>query len=212
MIWLAIASGVWACERCGTPTPCPSGACLASHAAKKPVAKPAPLRRSSLLPQMRPNRVLLVTCLDRQDRLHEQTELMHRLAAHLRAMSSVEVVESDHRVCLEHFPIQTGRFDERKLVNLGTRYSADTVIYCEVANIDSYRPMKMEVRFLMISAEQSVALASASRHHDLGTPATRKKFLQSFDEYEHSSESLLRSPNRLIDFSANQLAAEILRL
>ncbi|MCC9602932.1 hypothetical protein LOC67_20475 [Stieleria sp. JC731] len=205
---ISVASAI-ACEKCGRPTNCPTGACQT----KSPVPNaPTPTRRSSLLGQLRPNRVLIVTCLDRQDRLREQTELMHQLATHLRRQSTVEVVESDHRMCLQHSPMQTGRFDERQLVEMGTRYSADTVIYCEIANIDSYRPMKLELRFLMVSTHQSIALASASRHHDLGHTPTRKQFLSTFDPYEHSAESLLRSPSRLIDFSANKLAAELLRL
>ncbi|WP_149499311.1 hypothetical protein [Roseiconus lacunae] len=197
-----------ACERCGTPKKC-TGQCQAKTGRN---ALPTPMRRSSLLQQLRPNRILIVTCQDRQDRLHEQSELMRSLANHLRNQSAIEVIECPHRSCLHHFPIQTGRFSEHQLIDLGKRYSADTIIYCEVANIDSYRPMKMELRFLMVSTHQAIALASASRNHDLGHPATRKQFLGTFDPYEHSGETLLRSPSRLIDYSAQQLAAELLRL
>lgn len=214
----SLAHVMWA----GPPTrfkKCTSGCasqCTCHAEPSSSATSPAPvqptMRTSHLNQQLKPNRVLVIVPLDRQDRLKEQATLMRGLASSLRAKSNLEVVESPRRVCEETFPIYTGQFDERKLVALGKKYRVDTVLYCNIESIDAYCPMRLEIQFLAVSVDQSVAILSGTRHFDLANPSMLKSFFDSYGADPETDINLKNSPTRLIDFSAAHLAGDLTRM
>jgi hypothetical protein len=115
-------------------------------------------------------------------------------------------------MCEDSNPIRTGRFDERKLVDLGQAYSVDTVLYCNVVSIDAYRPMRLEVQFLLVNIDQSVAVASGTQHLDLSDIRTEGLFLQSLNADPDIGTMLSNSPTRMIGFGASRLAGSLAAL
>ena len=182
-----------------------------SHAAAAGIPQ-QPMRISPLAQQLRPDRVLIVTPLDRQDRLKEQVALMRRLATKLRAKSGFDVIEASERVCEETFPIRTGQFDERKLVQLGRKYLVDTVMYCNIESIDAYCPMRLEIQFLLVNVNQSVSIVSGSQRFDLSDKTTESFFYQSIGTDRVIDTTLKNSPSRLIDFGASRVAGDLSRI
>ncbi|QDV44120.1 hypothetical protein Enr13x_39820 [Stieleria neptunia] len=193
---------------CGATCHCQQSADSAGKTAA-PQCPVQPIRTSPLLGQLKPNRVLIVVPLDRQDRLKEQMALMQDLAGALRAKAGVDVVESPRRVCEACFPIHSGRFDERKLVELGNQYFVDTVLYCNIESIDAYSPMRLEVQFLAINVAQSVAIVSGAHTFDLADPAMSECFFAAMNADPKVDTTLKNSPTRLIDFGASRLAAAL---
>ena len=174
-----------------------------------PKCPPQPIRTSPLLGQLKPNRVLIVAPLDGQDRLKEQMALMRTLAGALRSKAGVDVVESPRRFCERCFPIHTGRFDERKLVELGNQHFVDTVLYCNIESIDAYSPMRLEIQFLAINVAQSVAIVSGSHSFDLADPAMSECFFAAMNADPAVDTTLKNSPTRLIDFGATRVAGAL---
>lgn len=169
-------------------------------------------RTSPLAQQYKPKRILVVTTLDRQDRLKEQATLVRRITSELRLKGGVDTVESTDRMCEDFFPIRTGTFDEHRLVDLGKKYRVDSILYCNVESIDAYRPMRMEVQFLLVNVEESVALVSGSRLYDLGDANTLKQFFEFMNADPDVGQTLPSSPTRLIDFGASRLAGDLTSL
>lgn len=167
-----------------------------------------PIRVSPLLAQLQPNRILIVRDYDRQDRLKEQQVLADRLATHLRRDSLFDVVECKRCVCDRSSPLRTGRFDERQLLEYANTFGVDSVLYCTVQSIDAYRPMKIEIQFLLININQSVAVASGSLTFDLSDPITEQIYLNQNPIAASHMTSPLSSPSRLIDFAASQFAEQ----
>ena len=170
------------------------------------------IRTSSLVGQFKPDRILIITTLDRQDRLKEQAVLARELASHLRSKAGFDAVVCHDRMCEDLNPMRTGRFDERKLVDLGQTYSVDSVLYCTVRSIDAYRPMKLEIQFLLVNVDQSVAIASGTQHFDLSNVATEGLFLQSLNADPDIGTMLSNSPTRMIGFGASRLAVNLAAL
>ncbi len=204
--WSARCSG-----KCGKTCHC--GA-TADATAKTGPAKcpPQPVRTSPLLSQLKPNRVLIVVPLDRQDRLKEQLALMRMLATALRQHSRIDVVESPRRICEACFPIHSGQFDERKLVDLGDRFFVDTVLYCNIESIDAYSPMRLEIQFLAVNVAQSVAIVSGAHTFDLADPAMSECFYGAMNADPEINTTLKNSPSRLIDFGATRVAGALTRV
>ncbi|MCA9140197.1 MAG: hypothetical protein KDB00_25670 [Planctomycetales bacterium] len=180
--------------------------------AAEPQLPTQPIRVSPLAQQLRPNRVLVITPLDRQDRLKEQVTLMRQLATELRGKSGFDVIECSQRACEDMFPIRTGQFDERKLVSLGRQYMADTILYCNIESIDAYSPMRLEIQYLLVNIDQSVSVASGSQRFDLADEAVRHWFYKSMNADPEVDTTLKNSPTRLIEFSASRLAGDITRI
>ncbi len=171
-----------------------------------------PMRLSPMASQLRPNRVLIITPLDRKDRLKEQIELKRQLASALRAKSGFDVIEASQRVCEATYPIRTGQFDERKLVKLGQEYLVDTVLYCNVESIDAYCPMQLEIQYLLINVEQSVSVVSGSQRFHLGADVTEQFFFKAMNADPETDVILKNSPSRLIQFGASHLAGDLSRV
>ncbi len=169
---------------------------------------PQPIRVSPLHAQLRPNRVLIVRSLDRMDRLKEQQILVDRLANHLRRQSLFDVVECKDCICDATNPIRTALFDERKLLDYASTYGVDSVLYCRVQSIDAYRPMNIELQFVLINIDQAVPAASGALTFDLADPLTEQVFINTFSYGDVHAVAALASPSRLIDFAAARLAAE----
>jgi hypothetical protein len=170
---------------------------------------PQPIRVSPLHVQLRPGRVLIVRSLDRMDRLKEQQVLVDRLAHHLRRQSLFDVVECKDCVCDATSPIRTALFDERQLLYYASTYGVDSVLYCTVQSIDAYRPMNVELQFVLINIDQAVPAASGSLAFDLANPVTEQVFINTFNYGDVQAVAALSSPSRLIDFAAARLAAEL---
>lgn len=168
-----------------------------------------PIRVSPLYRQLRPNRILIVRSLDREDRLKEQQVLVERLANHLRRESLFDIVECKDCICDASNPIRTALFDERKLLHYANTYGVDSVLYCTVQSIDAYRPMNVELQFVLISIDQSVAVASGTLSFDLADPITEQIFINTFNYGDLFATAAQSSPSRLIDFAAAHLAAEL---
>ena len=168
-----------------------------------------PIRLSPLYGRLRPNRILIVRSLDRQDRLKEQQVLADRLANHLRRASVFDVVECKNCVCDATNPIRTAMFDERRLLHYAGTYGVDSVLYCTVQSIDAYRPMRVELQFVLINIDQSVAVASGSLSFDLADPITEQIYINTFNYGDPHAIAAQSSPSRLIDFAAAQLAGEL---
>ena len=199
---LVLSVPAWAVFPC-----CKKKTCQCAH---KAVALPEqPMRLSEWAQQLRPNRVLVVVPLDRQDRLKEQVELKRRLARELRSQAGFDVIEASERVCEDTYPIRTGQFDERKLLDLGKKYLADTVMYCNIESIDAYCPMRVEMQFLMVNVDQSVAIVSGTRQFDLADKNTQTVFYKAMHANPLIDTTLKNSPTRLIEFGAARLAGDL---
>ena len=170
------------------------------------------IRTSPLIAQLKPDRVLILTSLDRQDRLKEQAVLARELASQLRSQAGFDAVVCRDRVCDDMNPIRTGRFDERTLIELGRTYSVDAVLYCTVQSIEAYRPMKLEIEFLLVNIDQSVAVASGNQQLDLSDIRTEGLFLHSLNADPDIGTMLSNSPTRMIGFGASRLAASLAAL
>lgn len=168
-----------------------------------------PIRVSPLVGQLRPNRILVITSLDRQDRLKEQQSLRTALTKEIRELSTYDAIESRKCICERVNPIRSGRFDERRLVALSHEYLVDTVIFCQVVSIEAYRPMRLDVAFMMINIDQSVAVASGTLRFDLADPITEKIYHQSISADREDPMTASSSPSRLIEFAAKQMAIQI---
>lgn len=168
-----------------------------------------PIRVSPLLARLRPGRVLLVRGLDRQDRLKEERTMAERLANHLRRQSLFDVVECKECACNGTTPLRTAQFNERTLVRYAQTYGVDSVLYCTVRSIDAYRPMSIELDFLLVNIDQAIPVASGSVSYNLADPVTQEVFASLSGFQEPHVTSPLSSPTRLIDFATAQLADQL---
>ena len=197
------------CDGCTTLRSTPATT-VASHG--NGIPSQPPFRVTSKLWQLKPQRILIVTMLDRQDRLREQQTLSRNLAEHLRLKTNFDVVEASERVCMESYPLRAGRFNERRLVELGIKYQVDSILYCNVESIDAYHPMRIEIQFVLVHASESIAVASGRRRFSLSDSAVKQAYLRSIDCNGPAPATFMSSPTRLIEFSAAQLAGDLTKL
>ncbi|MEM6468479.1 MAG: hypothetical protein AAF802_02835 [Planctomycetota bacterium] len=173
------------------------------------VLEEQPIRVSPLAARLRPNRMLVVTCLDRQDRLKEQQALRRAVMQQIRALSTFDAIEHRTAICEKSNPIRSGRFDERQLIGWAREYMVDSVLFCQVTEIDAYRPMRMELAFLLLNADQSVPVASGTLRFDLADGNTEQVFLRSLHSDREAPVTAIASPTRLIEFSAAQFVHQL---
>ena len=173
------------------------------------VLEQQPIRVSRLAARLRPNRILVVTCLDRQDRLKEQQQLRQRVTEQIRTLSTYDAIEYKRTVCDRANPIHSGKFDERQLVAWANQYSVDSILFCQVNQIDAYRPMRIEIEFLLLNADQAVAVVSGTMRYDLADSIAEKIYLQSISADREDPFVASSSPSRFIEFSAEQLALRL---
>ena len=85
-------------------------------------------------------------------------------------------------------------------------------MYCNIESIDAYCPMKLEIQFLMVNVDQSVAIVSGSNRIDLTDKRAEAIFFQSMGVDPLLDTTLKNSPSRLIDFGAMRVAGDIARV
>ena len=183
-----------------------------------PFAAPAPSDappRISVSPHaadLKPRRIVIVTTQDFQDRLKEQAAFAQGLAAHLRSLGSFDAVVSRETVCIEQLPMRAGYFDERQLVELAYQYGADAVLYCHVTDISAYEPLRLQTELLLVHTGEAIAIVSATSSFDLKYESTRKQYLDYLARTTVAGTpgGDVLAPSQLIDFSANQVAWQVL--
>lgn len=214
---LTYTFGCRACQ-CQEPSCIPLPACVESTAsAGEPICITLPNALCSVSPHcsyLQPQRVLIVTTHNRQDRLKENDLLAKSLAKHLRDGAVFDVVISRDKICRDKLPMQSGAFDERKLLQLSAAYHIDTVLFCEIADISAYEPMSMQASLLLVHVPEAVALVSANVSIDLGDAATNGAFHASAgvgrDPLELETRS--SSPTQLIDYASQSIARGLLSI
>jgi hypothetical protein len=161
-----------------------------------------------------PRRIVIVTCVDRQDRLKEQQQLAESLATHVAGNRKFSVVVCKTPMCRDHLPMHSGTFDELQLLRLSKKYHADCVLYCDVERIDAYQPMQADLSMLLVHVGEAVALVSAKSSYDLRDPDALKAYRQyiNADNPESALSVDQHTPRQFIDFAANHLANGILSL
>lgn len=166
---------------------------------------PDGFRYSAYCGRLAPQRVVIVTCANRLDRLKEQDLFAESLANSL--VGHVDVILSHRYACDRTNPLRSGRYDERELLELSEEFNADAVLYCDVEKLHSYTPMKMQVSLVLVHVGEAVALVAGTESIDLtranaqaeyqafSTPASKNTVL---DVRQHSPREFIRYCSNVI--------------
>ncbi|MGB7345729.1 MAG: hypothetical protein WBD20_16050 [Pirellulaceae bacterium] len=163
---------------------------------------------------LRPQRIVIVTTQDRQDRLKEQQAFVQSLAHHLGRGRKFDVIVSRDPMCCDRLPMRQGTFDELQLLQISQKYRADCVLYCNLESMSAYAPMQAEMSMLLVNVAESIALVSAKCNYDMRDVDTKQEYLDYVQQPSSDAESALNvsdhTPSQFIDFAAYHFATGIL--
>ncbi|QDT10267.1 hypothetical protein [Planctomycetes bacterium K23_9] len=160
---------------------------------------------------IRPRRIVVVTCPNRQDRLKEQDLFARFLAAQIGRNTNIDVLVGKEQICRDHMPMRRGTFDELHLLQLSKKYQADCVMFCEIGQLSAYEPMQAEMSMLLVHVGESIALVSAKSVYDARDSTTNKSYLAFINQANPESALSVgaHTPTNFIEFASSHFASGI---
>lgn len=169
------------------------------------------VRISRFAKQFQPQRVLVVTRLNSQDRLKEQDVFVRATIANIESCMPLKCFSLAQRLCLDEMPRVCGCFDEEFLVEMHRKHAIDAVLYCEVAKLDAYDSASMSAHLLLVDVRDSVALMEADMSYDMDCNSVRESYRQYFTGPDVDTQPYYHSPSRFLEFCSRQLIAEVVK-
>ncbi len=110
--------------------------------------------------------------------------------------------------------VKTGKFDERELIAIHRKFSADAVLYTHIEESFPYWPMRMSVSMAIVDTHDAIGIADVRGRWDLSNPQTAKEFadfvrFRYTNVNETSLDPLLQSPMVFRAFVAREIAEKI---
>lgn len=167
---------------------------------------PANVLVSRYYHSFRPKRIVIVVN-EHGSHAREQKDFAHFLANSLIATGCVDAVVASSTDCnLKH--IRQGRFDLQQLVDLSWEYSADAVMYCDLADYSPYPALRASVSLTVVDAHESVALLAMNGVWDLRENSTRFNFTSFLAQGANDGFHLRAMENSPTEF-LNYVASDI---
>lgn len=137
---------------------------------------PANILVSQYYHQLKPRRIVIAVPVNRGHSLPEQSTFAKSLANSFRQVGFVDAVVAPSCSC-DMEAIRRGKFDLQQLVDLSQRYSADAVLYCDVASFSSYAPLQASVSMTLVDARESIAIMAVDGNWDLRDLETQNAYM-----------------------------------
>ena len=143
-------------------------------------------------------------------RFKEQRAFARNLARHLNHCNIFEAIVASKQVCSDDLPMQTGFFDEHKLLDYREQYGVDCVLYCEMNPfVANHTELRAQPQIVLIHIPESIALVEITNEFDVRDSVTRSLYAKFRKGRGERNSNIASSPSVFVDFTAQRMAARV---
>ncbi len=159
--------------------------------------------------QLRPSRVVMLIPKMRNNSFEVQTKFADAVHRQLTEKGIFEVVVKAGFCDVDMDAIRSGTFDERQLLDIARRYTADGILFCEVTNFSAYEPLQLGSALTFVDMRESIVTLHTNGFWNTDDANVARKFLQDVCRIhrckKYAAGVYLKSPSEFMSFVARDL-------